>query len=1044
MAKAKKSAITEYLAEISKQLATGHAAEHAYRPALKTLMEQIGDVDAVNDPKRSEHGAPDFVFLRRGAKDLILGWAEAKDITGNLDKIEKSEQLQRYAGYPNLFLTNYLEFRFYSNGNRYSAISLGELKGGKVESHPDNFQAISDELEQFLGREPEPVVSGVQLAEVMGAKARRIRDNVHQYLEIQGEKKAELLNIFHLIRETLVHDIDKARFSDMYAQTLVYGLFAARFNDTSPDDFTRAEARDLVPPSNPFLRQFFDHIAGANFDSRLAYIVDELCEVFRVSDVRSIVHKHLAGPEDDRDPIIHFYEDFLKSYDPDQRKRMGAYYTPLPIVRFMIRMVDGILKDEFELPSGIADTSKTKIKKKIQGKNVEEEIHKVQILDPAVGTATFLNEIVKHILSGFTGQEGRWPAYAKDDLIPRLHGFELMMAPYTVAHLKLGLTLKESGVDDFGQRLGVYLTNTLEQGMDRPQTLFQQPGLAGAVATEAIEAGEIKNERPIMIVIGNPPYSGISSNETPYANALIDSYKVEPGGKIRLQERKHWLNDDYVKFIAFAESMIEKGGSGVVAMITNHGFLDNPTFRGMRWRLSRTFDQISVLDLHGNAKRQEAAVDGSKDENVFAIQQGVAIMIATRYATSHNDAKCEIRRGDLYGTRRAKLDTLDADSVVWRPIELAEAGGAFVETNSEGRDEYLDGVRLDELFPVNVTGIVTARDSVVIDMDRAALEARIEKFRDPAITDDATRAWLFPNKKNGKYLAGDSRGWKLTSARKLVAGEPVSEMIAPLTYRPFDQRFIYYSPSMVDWPRKEVMPHFLHGENLALISVRRVPDSKDAPYVFATSNMVVNGSIRSDSVSIDSAFPLYIFEPEGRRDNLDPAAVKRLLRTVSGEHSPEDILDYVYGALHSPAYRAKYSEFLRTDFPRVPLPRDDAEFNHFVRIGNRLRELHLMRSDESLTVHTKYQIGGDNSVEKVEFDSGKVYINATQFFEGVSESAWVFSIGGYRPAQKWLKDRKGRRLSNQEIEHFQRIITVLEKTGEIMREIDDPDLDHLN
>ena len=474
--------VSQYLSEVLEQFYSGHAREHAYRPAFERLMNGFDDILAVNDPTRSEHGNPDFIFLKRSNQKIIRGYAEAKDVTIDLNKVETTNQMDRYAGYANLFLTNYLEFRFYKNGDKYKTISIGHIKNGHLYKTSEHIDELMRELKSFVELPPEKIRSGVRLAQIMGGKARRIRDNVAQYLDAGGDNN-ELERIFTMMRELLIHDLDAKKFADMYAQTLVYGLFVARYGDKTPDSFDRSEARDLIPKSNPFLRHFFDHIVGPNFDSRLGYIVDELCEVFSVSNVQGIIHKHYKVSESvssDKDPIIHFYEDFLNEYDATERKRMGAYYTPIPVVKFIIRKVDDILKREFGLSKGLAsnDTFKKQInigqdvtvRNKKTGrmektKVVSREFHRVQVLDPAVGTATFLNETIKFIYDGFRNQEGSWPSYVENNLVKRLYGFELMMAPYTIAHLKLGMTLKETGVADTNERLGVYLTNTLEEGI---------------------------------------------------------------------------------------------------------------------------------------------------------------------------------------------------------------------------------------------------------------------------------------------------------------------------------------------------------------------------------------------------------------------------------------------------------------------------------------------------------------------------------------------------------------------------------------------------
>jgi predicted helicase len=1020
-------AVERYARGLQQKLATGHAAEHAYRPGLEQLMEQLAPIDAVNDPKRSEHGAPDFVFLQRGSTTLIRGWAETKDVTSDLDKAEKTEQLQRYAGYPHLFLTNYIEFRFYENGRRYDTVAIGSMSNGGLTVLHDQFGPLADALTDFLTKTPESITSGVRLSEVMGAKARRIRHNVDRYLSIDTEKNDELLRIFALIKTVLVHDLDYARFADMYAQTLVYGLFAARYNDDTPESFSRSEARDLVPPSNPFLREFFDHIAGARFDPRLAFIVDELCEIFAVSDVHGIVNDRLdsaSDESDDKDPIIHFYEDFLEAYDPVLRKKMGVYFTPLPVVRFMVRTVDKLLSRDFNLSNGLANTSKTISTVIKQEKRVKVEFHKVQILDPATGTATFLNEIVKFVRAGFEGQQGRWPTYAREDLIPRLHGFELMMAPYTVAHLKLGLTLQESGVKDFGRRLGVYLTNSLEEGINVPQSLFHF-GLAEAVAQEALQAGEVKTERPIMVVIGNPPYAGVSSNETDWANALIERYKVEPGGQTKLKERKHWLNDDYVKFIAFSEQMIEKTGSGIVAMITNHGYLDNPTFRGMRWRLAQTFDTIYVLNLHGNAKKKEIAPDGSNDENVFHIQQGVAIMFGVRTGQKKKGQLAKVWSADLWGSRQTKFSLLNADDVEWHAVEPTRPMYYFARRETKGEDEYMAGVRISELFTSYGLGIVTGRDALTMDFGQVSLLKRIEEFA--RLDAEAARSRF--------SLGKDSSTWKVSWAQASIAEGVDASQIQRMAYRPFDTRFIYYvegSSGLIVRPSVKTMRHFIDHDNLGLVVPRMM---KEEPGAFVTDSIIAHKLF--SAYDSNSVFPLYVYADDGTRStNLAPGELAKLTANISEPYEPEDVLDYIYGVLYSLDYREKYKTFLKTDFPRVPAPIGDAEFRKFIGFGTQLRELHLMTSSICDNLITTYPVAGSDEIEKLRFEEGKVWINAQQYFGGVPEVAWSFFIGGYQPAQKWLKDRKGKKLSSNGIEHYQKIITVLAKTDEIMHEID--------
>lgn len=802
--------LKNYIQSVSSKFSHPETSELGYRTDFEILMKGVfGSINGSrvdHDPKARQGNKPDFIVLKH---EVPILYVEVKDIGVSLDKIEKSEQMTRYYGYTNLVLTDYVEFRFYRNGLRYEEpikIANYDIKNRTIVPIPENCEHLAKTLLDFPQSQKEPIRSGKHLAKIMGGKSQRIRDNIRQFYSLESDKNTDLIRLFETIKKLLVHDLTIDSFADMYAQTLVYGLFVARYYDKSLGGFSRQEARELIPNSNPLLRHFFDHIVGADFDIRLKYIVDELCEVFSHANVEELMKEYFKaglwgkthrGP----DPVVHFYEDFLNEYDPILRKKMGAYYTPIPVVHFIVRSVDQLLKKEFDLAAGLADTSKT-----ISG------IHRVQVLDPAVGTGTFISAVIRDIYERLlkSGQKGRWPAYVHNDLLPRLHGFELMMAPYTIAHLKLGIAFRQTGFWDFHRRLGIYLTNSLEESSAQ-QDLFTAFGLAESIAEESKEATVIKNKTPIMVVVGNPPYSGISSNETVYANKLVEKYKVEPGGKQKLQERKHWLNDDYVKFIALAEKMIEKNKEGVVGFITNHGYLDNPTFRGMRWHLMSTFDKMYVLDLHGNANKKEVSPDGSKDENVFEIQQGVAIVLAIKNKPEHLGL-AKIYHSDLWGKKDKKLELLNefsVETVKWELLNPSMPNLFFVPEKSHALTGiYKQGFSISQMFPQNTTGIVTARDGLVISETKKELLHRIQTFADENLSDSEIRNMFFLQKKAGKYKAGDSRGWKLEEARKTIKSLIHGRYIKPIMYRPYDIRFIYYHPKMVDWGREKLMKKF--------------------------------------------------------------------------------------------------------------------------------------------------------------------------------------------------------------------------------------------
>lgn len=1025
----------QYLHEITQKFArvdagTAKGREMIYRSDFENLLKQIFHTDSkvkeINHDSTNDGGnKPDFVVSKNSVPILYI---EAKDIGINLDKVEKSEQMDRYFGYQNLVLTDYLEFRFYRNGEKYGepiSIASYNIKDRTIVPKPENFPLLEKTLVDFANSHKEPIKRGAHLSKIMGGKAQRIRDNVREMLLIEKDEYSDLKKIETVVKKNLITDLDHESFADMYAQTLVYGLFAARYNDTTKETFSRAEARDLISKSNPFLRSFFDHIAGESFPGRLRYIVDELCEVFTHADVEKLLHD-FYGKEKDKDPIIHFYEDFLREYDSKKKMEMGVFYTPQPIVKFIVKTVDAILKEEFGLNEGLSNTSKIQIEVKeenLKGKlvKVNKEFFKVQILDVATGTGTFLNEVIDIVHQGFSGQEGRWPSYVKDSLLPRLHGFELMIASYTIAHLKLSMKLSETGAGDIKQRLGVYLTNSLDKPVEYGQQL-PLFGLMDSIAAESRDASRIKAEYPIMCVIGNPPYSGVSQNKEYTENSV---YKVEPGGKVKLKEKKHWLDDDYVKFIRFAESLIEKNNEGVIGMITAHGYIDNPTFRGMRWHLRKTFDKVFVVDLHGNSNKKESAPDGGKDENVFDIKTGVSIMFGVKNNIKPKNELARIFKADLYGTRVekfTKLGSLDLNNFEW--AELPDESDVWI-LEGEGKSEYQKGFSVSELFPKNTTGIVTGMDKLSIFFTKEELQKKTHEI-------------LNSNDPFNEFAVKDGRRTKKEDRIKELRVAS-SDAPTPIAYRPFDIRWMYYTTGSEVWinsPRPEIMQNFLSKENLGLVTNRQVKAGDQWNHVLVSENIIESSYLSNKTSEIGTVLPLYIYDQIGEKiPNLNPKIWSRISKIV-GDSTPENILDYIYAYLHSSRYRDKFREFLKTDFPRVPYPKNKEQFWSLVSIGTQLRRLHLIRSPDTSNLVTTFPISGSDVIEKIDIKENRVYINTEQYFGNVPELAWNFQIGGYRPAQKWLKDRKDRKLSSEDISHYQKIIYVLIKTDELMKEVD--------
>lgn len=1045
--------IQEFLASVIAVHKTGNATEHSYRPALQKLFNAIDPkVSALNEPKREKVGAPDF-SISRG--DIVIGHCEAKDIPVDLKALKDANKAQkdRYVGgLSNLLYTNCLEWIWYRDGEKKAEVRIADFLMG-IQPIPDQFAALENLLREFVAQTPQTITSSRALAERMAGKARLIKDILANALMQDKDQTTELRAQYEAFKTHLIHDIQLEEFADIYAETITYGMFAARLNDRTLEDFSRQEALELLPKSNPFLRNLFSYIAGPNLDERIVWIIDDLAKVFQAADVFALMERY--GKTTQRnDPFLHFYEDFLKAYNPAKRDARGVWYTPEPVVNFIVRAVDDVLKSEFGLADGLADTSKVTIDwdtgqtdKKGKPLRTRKEVHRVQILDPATGTGTFLAETIKLIAPRVRDRApGMWSSYVEKDLIPRLHGFELLMASYAMCHLKLDMVLKEHGYKRSAAppRVSVYLTNSLEEGEPANQSL----PFAQWLSNEVKEANTVKRDMPIMCIIGNPPYSGESSNKSPWIMGLMEAYKKEPGGKEKLKERNpKWINDDYVKFIRMSEHLIERNGEGVLGFITNHGYLDNPTFRGMRWHLLKTFDKIYVIDLHGNAKKKEVSPDGSPDKNVFDIQQGVAIVIGVKHRSSVQGERgtaaqvplAQVYHSELWGDRKGKYDALwegDVRNLDWALLENREPQFVFAARNFDLESTYRNGFSASDLFPVNGVGMVTARDHFVVG-ERDELIDRFRKFqRAPSNAEALHSEFKVPYK----------MGWSMSDAHHQVRHlEDIAKHVRPITYRPFDNRYIFYHPSVVWRTVRKVMRHMEEPNNFGLSFNRTV--EQDRPY---TDCFVFRGLIQHHSLSLKEVnylAPLYLYPSEdeldqARRINFDPKLYARLRKLAKhpkrGEPDEVAVFDYIYGVLHCPAYRETYAEFLKIDFPRIPWPASPAVFWDVSDKGAQLRRLHLMEPAAIGDTPFPFTGTGNNTVEKIENRDGAVWINETQRFERAPEISWSFWIGGYQPAQKWLKDRKGRTLDYEDVQHYQRILKILAETDRIMKTIDMP------
>lgn len=998
--------IAEYIKQINEQFGTGIAHEHSYRPMLQQLLsEMLPTFVVTNEPARIECGAPDFIISSSKTNTPVF-YVEAKDIDDrDLDgRKENKEQFTRYKkSLDHIIFTDYLDFHLYENGEWVKNVRLAEVQG-------DNIVLCKEDLEDFIAlvnhiasTKPSKITSAKRLAIQMAAKARILASTINNAFCLaeedskSAEKNKQLQGQLDAFRKVLINDLTPQGFADIYAQTVAYGMFAARLHDNTPDNFSRQEAANLIPKTNPFLRNIFQQIAGYDLDERIAWIVDDLINVFLATDVQKVM-KNYSQKGIHRDPMIHFYEDFLKAYNPSLRKLKGVWYTPQPVVQFIVRAVDEILQRDFELSEGLADYSKfvhevvneqyEKGEKKFKGKSssptIKQEMHRVQILDPATGTGTFLAEVVNQIFDKFNGMQGMWQGYVNDHLLPRLHGFELLMASYAVAHLKLDMLLQQTGFNhaENSRRLKIYLTNSLEEVHPDTGTLWAQ-----WLSDEASAANRIKRDCPVMVMIGNPPYSGESQNKGEWIMRLIEDYKKEPGGKMRLNERNpKWINDDYVKFIRLAQNYVERNKCGIIGFINPHGFLDNPTFRGMRWNLLSTFDKIYTINLHGNYKKKEVCPDGSPDENVFDIQQGVSINLFIKTGEKKASELGKVYYYDLYGKREEKYDFLTNtpfSEVKYQELQPVAPMYFFVPKNFGLMDEYEKGVSISSLFSLGSMGITTGHDKEMVSLQS------------------------FKSDYNFQY-----------------------------SYRPFDIRWINYDVKQITRARANVMNN-LKKPNIALCLIK-VNSSSDGLFKVLMSAGLTDKTILSSKDNAN-VFPLYLytkeFGEEKKNPNLKKEEWQKFNDAVGKETTPEEILAYIYAVLHSLSYRERYKEFLKVDFPRIPLPKTAKEFNRLTAIGQQLIDLHLMNNAQSWKCTTTFPEVGSQQVDFQKWKDGQLWINDKQYFGNVPESVWEFYIGGYQPAQKWLKDRKGRTLSFDEIKHYLHIIHALEETERLMKEI---------
>lgn len=1025
-----KHIISTYLDDLQKEINRGDAREESFYHCLKDMIDayaahsKISKCEVTILPKATDAGNPDFRIW--DGKASITGYIEAKKPdTYSLDPIAVSEQLKRYLStFPNLILTNFYEFRLYQHGELIEIVSIAspinatQMKAAPPASNIDEFTAL---LDRYFSFSLPAITDPNALANVLAKRTRFLRDEIMALMLAEEENnKRDLHNFYESFKKLLINSLTIEQFADLYAQTLTYGIFAARTR--SEDEFHRELIYKYIPSTLGILKSIFRFISLEEPPKALTILIDDIADILFKTDIQKILHRfHSEGKG--KDPIVHFYEAFLSEYDPKLRKKRGVYYTPEPAVRYIVNSIHSLLKLRFAKDDGLASED-------------------VTILDPAAGTLTFPAEAINVSIEEYKNKYGSGSIHKliKNHILPDFYAIELMMAPYTVGHLKISYLLDEHGYKlSEDERFKLYLSNTLEP--DIPEQIMLP--IAYDISKECELANQVKYQEPILVIMGNPPYSGESENVNTWTEDLLKTdidgaqsyYFID--GKPLGERNPKWLQDDYVKFLRFAQWKIHKAGKGVVGMITNHGYLDNPTFRGMRQSLMNTFDEIYILDLHGNANKKETAPDGGKDENVFDIRQGTAIILMVKVAVKKNDI-AKVFHHELFGLRQAKYDWLDNNAFKADDYEELRPRSPFYlfRPKAAGNEHYLKWTKVPEIFPVNSVGIVTARDKLTIQDSPNKVRTIIRNFSSMDV-ETAREAYK---------LGKDVVGWKVENAQNDLKDSGLDDNnIIPILYRLFDKRYTYYTGKSTGFhcrPRKEVMRHML-GENVGLITVRQVAEGI-FNHAFITDT-IVESRITLSNKGIAYVFPLYLYPDEHNEDifanskreyNIAPEFIDHFSKLWT-EFKPEQLFYYTYAVLHSNEYRRRFKQCLSLDFPRIPFTDDYDIFSSLSNYGKELADIHLLQSSKLNPPLAKYQGSGSNdTVEFIRYNKKKgiVQINPDKYFEGITPELWNYQVGGYNVLHKYLKDRKDKTLNDPKA--YCRIAMALALTIEIQDRID--------
>lgn len=1013
-----------YFKEIQQQYKTKDTTEHSFRTPLENFLKKIDPKCApLHESKRDKiFGAPDFKIFFSGVK---VGYIETKDLGVNLDEILKTKQIKKYSdSISNLIITNYSRFILLRNGEKVldtSLFALSDLDDNQFKVSQNQIDDLQKLINAFLTFRPISIRSSEALARELSKKAILVRDIAKEQLtedrirHQNGESYSSILDFYQGVEE-LIHDISDDDCIDAYAQTITYGLFLAKIQ--CQGQLKREFVESCLPKNIPVIRRIFKDISGSSLPSNFIWIFDEIIDLLNSVDIKIILEEIDKRGKKDRDPFSYFYEDFLRLYNPAKREGRGVYYTPRPVINYIVKSVEWVIRNNFGKQLGFADED-------------------VTVLDPATGTGTFLWLVYLRTLGELKekGLGGLIDSKIRSQILKNFYGLEILITPYIIAHLKLTMILKKWHYElGEGERVQVYLTNSLDQGQDHAFIPFMKE-----INEERRVAHDLVMKKSILAIIGNPPYSGHSANKGKWIDDLLKTgyvradgskdegyYKID--GQPLGEKNPKWLQDDYVKFIRFAQWKIDKSGEGVIGFITNHSYLDNPTFRGMRKSLLSSFERIYIINLHGNVLKKEKCPDGRKDENVFDIQQGTSIILLVKNSEIKDK---KIKYYDLYGLRDEKYSWLDRNTIYsteWNDLSPISPFYLFVPINLELQQQWEKFLKVSEIFLVSNVGVVTARDKLTIKWSSDEIWNTVIKFSKM----DESEARSYFN------LGKDTRDWKVSFAqRDIIESNLDHGKIVKILYAPFDERYTYYTGKSRGFhcmPRNDLMQHILNKSNIGLITLRKGLPNYLYTWAFVTDSIVSHGVFFNGNQSTEYIFPLYLYTDNKTTCNINPDLLDGLKYQFSCDISCKQIFYYIYAILSSPKYRNAFSEFLRIDFPRIPFTVKYSQFIELSKLGKELTDLHLLK--KSLPPTVKFEISGSNKVESIKYSDNKLYINKTQYFENIPEYIWNFNIGGYQVLGKWLKSRRKRELSVQEILHFIQIVEVLKETIRIMYEID--------